>query len=312
MLKTLAPLAAAALLKSAAFITAGLATTTIAADTEFTDNIPADLARALLSGAGTATEVRIYSDIPDNFPAFALPDGVTVLGSVDQGHNRQVILISEGDGQQQYQALVDSLEQGGFLLLRPMAPAVPQTGFVSANPQAPSVPAQLCHDTQGLVYLRRHSDADRTFINMTSLSENRRGGYSCAAMAAQTSNRASPAFFNASTGAGSLHNSIPRLVLPDEASTQSSYRPAFISGSSDQAESKIDFSIAWTLPEVYDFFAGQLADQNWIADGQTTGNRVALSAWTREENNQLLLGTLRLVSGDDEGYEAVFSVSVLD
>lgn len=311
MLKTLAPLAAAVLLKSAAFITAGLVTTTIAADTEFTDNIPADLVRALLSGSGATMEVHIYSDIPDNFPAFALPNGAAVLGSADLGHSRQVILVSDGDGQQQQAALVDSLEQSGFLLLRAMGPAMPQSGFVSANPQIPSVPAQLCHDTQGLVYLRQHSDAERTFINMTARPDTNRGGYSCADMAAQV-NRGSPAFFGGPPGTRSLHNSIPRLVLPDEAKTQSSYLPAFVSGSSDQAESTIEFSITWSLPQVYDFFAGQLADQDWLLDGQTTGNRVALSAWTREENNQLLLGTLRLVSNEDEGYEAVFSVSVLD
>ncbi|MEX2335534.1 MAG: hypothetical protein WD600_14830, partial [Pseudohongiella sp.] len=148
--------------------------------------------------------------------------------------------------------------------------------------------------------------------NMTAIPENSRGGYSCANMAAQAANRGSPAFLSASTGLHSLHSSMPRLILPEEAATQSPRMPAFVSGSSDQVESKINFAIAWSLPEVYDFFAGQLADQDWLPDGQITGNRVALSAWTREENNQLLLGTLRLVSSEDEGYEAVFEVSVLD
>ncbi|WP_139141490.1 hypothetical protein [Pseudohongiella acticola] len=313
MLRSLAPLTSAKLFfKLATFMTAALAISAVSADTEFTDNIPIDLARALLSGAGTAMEIRIYSDIPDGFPEFMLPDGATVLGSVDQGRNRQVILGSEGDGQQQLAELIDSLQQNDFLLLSPMGATTPRTGFVSATPQNLGIPSQLCHDTQGLLYLRQHTEADRTFINLTSLPGTSRGNFSCAGLAAQASNRGSPAFLNASRGGGSLQNSMPRLVLPDEATTQSPSMPLFLSGSPQQAESRIGFSVAWPLSEAYEFFAGQLTEQDWILDGETIGDRVALGAWTREENTQMLLGTLRLVSGEADGYEAVFEVSVLE
>jgi len=105
---------------------------------------------------------------------------------------------------------------------------------------------------------------------------------------------------------------MPRLVLPEEATTQSPRMPAFLSGSSDQAESKTDFSIAWPLLQVHEFFADQLAAQDWVLEGDTTGNRVALGAWTREDNDRLLLGTLRLVSGENDGYQAIFLVSLLE
>jgi hypothetical protein len=293
-------------------ITAGLSAGPLAADTEFEDNIPIDLARALLRGAGTATEVKLYSDIPDDFPAFTLPDGVTLLGSVDQGRSQQVVLVSESDDQQHLAALIDSLEQNGFLSINQPGAALPQTGFVSADPQTLGIPGQFCHDTQGLVYLRQHAEDDRTFINLTAVSNASRGGYSCADMAAQATNRGSPAFFGGPPGSRSLQTSMPRLVLPEEATTQSPRMPAFLSGSSDQAESKTDFSIAWPLLQVHEFFADQLAAQDWVLEGDTTGNRVALGAWTREDNDRLLLGTLRLVSGEDDGYQAIFLVSLLE
>lgn len=295
-------------------IVAGLSAGPSAADTEFENNIPIDLAKALLRGPGNVMELRIYSDMPDDFPSITLPDDVTLLGSMDQGHSQQVILLSESDGQRELSVLTDSLQQSGYLVIRQPGGNRSQTGFVSANPQELGIANQFCHDTQGMFYIRLQPAGDRTFINLTAMPNPNRGGYSCADMAAQATNRpGSTAFFVGSPGARSLQTSLPRLVLPDEAETETSFQPRLgrISGSSDHAESKTEFVLDWSLAEIYEHFADQVVDQGWIPDGETTGNRVALGVWIKEDDDQLL-GTLRLVSGDDDGYQAMFTVSLLD
>lgn len=295
-------------------ITASFSATPLVADTEFEDNIPIELARALLSGVGNATDVKIYSDIPDSFPEFDLPDGVTLAGSVDQSPNQQVLLRSDGDGTDQQAALIESLQDRGYLLIAPPATAMQQTGFISPSAVMPSIPAQLCHDSQGLVYIRLQPQSDHTFINITMRSYASQVASTCAEQAAQRGGAArSPAFFSSSAGFRSLQNSMPRLALPeDAATTHAQYRSAFVSASPDHAESKTDFTIDWSLADVQTFFAEQITEQGWTLDSDSAGDRVALGAWTREDNNRLLLGTLQLVSKDDDRYEAVFSVSLLD
>ena len=68
----------------------------------------------------------------------------------------------------------------------------------------------------------------------------------------------------------------------------------------------------WSLSDVYAFFSDQVVEQDWMPDAETSGTRVALGAWTREENNRILLGTLRVVSKGDEHYQAEFVVSHLE
>lgn len=60
-------------------IIASLSSGPISADTEFEDSIPIDLARSLLRGVGSPMDVKIYSDIPDYFPAFDVPDAADRL-----------------------------------------------------------------------------------------------------------------------------------------------------------------------------------------------------------------------------------------
>lgn len=85
-----------------------------------------------------------------------------------------------------------------------------------------------------------------------------------------------------------------------------------MSSSTGRAESKIDFSVDWSISDVYAFFSGQVVEQDWMPDAETSGNRTALGAWTREDNNWVLLGTLRVVSKGDDNYVAEFAVSYLE
>lgn len=284
------------------------------ADTEFEDSIPIDLARILLRGAGNAMDVKIYSDIPDSFPTFDLPNDVTLMGSVDQGHNQQVVLYSDGDGEHALTALIESLQTGGYLLIDRTPANRQQVGFVSANPQNLGIPAQLCHDTRGLIYIRLHPEANRAFINITATANTSRGGYTCADQAAQrASPGGTPAFFSGARGLPTLQSSIPRLVFPEDAATsRPNYMPVFGSSSRDHAESKTEFSIDWSLTEVQEFFSQQIVAQEWELDSESAGDRIAFSAWTKEDNDRLLLGTLQLVSKGENRYQAVFSVSLLE
>jgi hypothetical protein len=296
----------------ATVITASLSATPLVADTEFQDNIPIDLARALLRGAGNAADVKIYSDIPDEFPEFDLPDGATLVGSIDQERSQQVVLRSDGDGLVQQAALIESLQGGGYLLIDRSPGATQQTGFISPNSPVPSIPVELCHDSQGSTYIRLLPESDHTFINISASSNMDRGGYTCADRASQRPNAGFAPFLGRPPGARSLQTSLPRLTLPEEADVQSPLGRISISGSSDRYESRTEFSIDWPLTEVQAFFTDQIAGQDWELDSDSAGDRVALGAWTREDNDRLLLGTLQLVSKGDDLYEAVFAVSFLD
>ncbi len=294
-------------------ITASFSVEPLAADTEFENSIPIDLARSLLRGAGNAMDVRIYSDIPNDFPAFDSPDGATLVGSVDQEHSQQVVLLSDGDGMDQQAALIESLQENGYLLIERMPGNTRQFGFVSATPQNPGIPTQLCHDSQGYIYIRLQAESDRTFINITSTPGNNLGGYTCADRVAQMAGATSfSPFSGGPQSARSLQTSMPRLALPEEAATQSPRMPMFVSGSSDQMESKTEFSIDWSLAEVQEFFSEQIIEQDWLLDSEISGDRIAFGAWTKEDTNRMLMGTLQLVSKGDDKYEAVFAISHLD
>lgn len=294
-------------------ITASLSATPLVADTEFEENIPIELARALLRGTGNAMDVKIYSDIPDSFPDFDLPGGATLMGSVAHAHNQQVVLQSDGDGLEEQSALIESLQDNGFTLIERMPFSTPQTGFVSASPQEVSFPTQLCSDSQGLVHIRLDPGPEHTFINITHTTGVNLGGFSCADRLAQASNsQAFSPFSGRPPGLGALQSSMPRLELPEDATLQAPYMPRLMSGSSDQMKSEITFVVDWSLAAVQTFFAEQIAAQEWTLDSDSTGEYIALGAWTREENDRLLLGTLQLVSKSDDLYEAVFAVSFLD
>ena len=294
-------------------ITASLSSGPILADTEFEDSIPINLARSLLRGVGSPMDIKIYSDIPSDFPAIEVPDGATLMGSVDQGHNKQVVLFSDGEGLEQQSELIESLQNAGYLLIDRSSVRMPQTGFVSANPPDLRIPVQLCHDLQGLIHIQLYPETDRTFINITTSPASNSGGYTCAARVAQNSRGAGfTPFLGGPPGTQSLQSSLPRLTLPEEAAAHTARFPALMSSSSGQAESKIDFSVDWSLSDVYAFFSDQVAKQDWMPDTETSGNRVALGAWTREENNRILLGTLRVVSKVDDNYQAEFAVSHLE
>ena len=161
---------------------------------------------------------------------------------------------------------------------------MPQTGFVSSNPPDLRIPVQLCHDLQGLIHIQLYPETDRTFINITTSPASNSGGYSCADRAAQSSRGAgfSP-FLGGPPGTQSLQSSLPRLTLPEEAAAQTARFPALMSSSTGQAESKIDFSVDWSLSDVYAFFSNQVVEQDWVPDAENSGTRVALGAWTREE-----------------------------
>ncbi|MDP1757431.1 MAG: hypothetical protein Q8L38_08315, partial [Pseudohongiella sp.] len=103
------------------------------ADTEFTDTIPLDLAKALLS-IGNTISVGIYSDVLDDFPAFEMPSGFNVLGSLDQGVMQRLVLQTDMAAPQARQALLTTLTENGWQeLQRPDEAVMQPRGFVPAG-----------------------------------------------------------------------------------------------------------------------------------------------------------------------------------
>lgn len=289
--------------------TAGLSQTTLA-DVELEDNIPIELARALLR-SGHSMPVRFYADIPDHFQTVALPQDAEVLGSVDQGHNQQVFLRVSGNGVPQRSRMIAALEEEDYLILT-QAPVDPnQTGFVAPPIIPPGVPVQLCHDSRGMINIRLTSapDTDDTTINLMMSAIGRGAGFSCAQMIEQTTG------FHHRAGAASglqLRSHLPRMELPVSATTPAQPHRMSMTSSNASTETRIEFQVDLPLEDLYRHFADQVGAQDWQTDAESIGTRTAQGLWLLDVDDHQLLGTLRLVSQGEESYLASFSISLLE
>lgn len=155
-------------------LTATLATQLNAAE-EIQDNVPLDLVKALMA-SNSPFGIRLYYDLPDNFPAIDMPDSAELLGGADMGHSLQAVLRVDGDGLQQRSQLMTSLENSGYILLTQAPAAHPsQTGFVAPTFIPPQMPLQYCHDVHGMVTVRvtggsNAGSANAMYVNPSSLS----------------------------------------------------------------------------------------------------------------------------------------------
>lgn len=266
------------------------------------DSIPRQLAEDLANG-------QITLDFPEGFPEFAMPEDISVQGSLDRGFNMTLVLRSELSEDVMEENIRAELARAGWTELE--TPSFqPRGGFVgNLSPiQARPSPSQLCHDRYG---------------NMSIGPRNRQGIYNrlgldwnynanaprmtCAQQNEQRQGMVIPRI-----AARDLNQYMPVLELPEE-DRSSRFRPYFgsgTSGSGDALTTSSPLALDWDLDEINRWFADQLEDQGWEHDVSWTGENSAGSTWSKVADDETeLAGLLDIIHADGDNYQLRFRLS---
>ena len=111
------------------------------AATEFSGNIPPELLGYF------SADLPIYSDLVDDFTAFTLPDGITIMGSQDSGADQSVLMRTLLGGAEFLDALVAEFTSRGWLEL-PLGNNW-DWGFIIFARPGQLIPVTICNDDYG-------------------------------------------------------------------------------------------------------------------------------------------------------------------
>lgn len=283
--------------------------TPVMAANEFEDSIPLDVAEALFDYGDTG-RFRVYSDIMDEFPAFQIPDGFTVLGSAFFMRSMRVALFTELGVEEAVQVIEESFTSDGWVTIPGFNPLPNRTGFVSAN-QVEFSRRSICHDEFGQLSVTTKSSGARNQVILSMSAGLRRSWTTCAQLIAQQEQQLS---MMQGRGRLGFQQYMPQLLMPDEANT--GQRPAFmlggISSSNNSAETDMELEIDWSMEEVYRYFADQMAEQEWALDTESIGSVSASGTWTQSpEANTNIMSTFNVVSLGENRFQLKLNVEGL-
>jgi hypothetical protein len=263
----------------------------VLADTEFVDDVPLEVVQQFIGNPFRAS--KLYSDILDAFPPFALPANFRVMASADLGFLQRVLLSSTLEDEEASAAIVAAFADEGWVELAIYGMTAQQNGFISAEP--PVRPRQLCHDDYGNLSITVGGDTGTRYININrnvGVPGMAPGGPSCARMIEQTTQN-SPNF---GFRPGNMLNSyVPRLIMPESNALPTQPMSSFMQGggggSSNDWETRGILTIDWNLDEIYAHFARQIAEQGWTSDSAATGTMMANGSWTKTSTTWIWLAT---------------------
>lgn len=283
--------------------------TPVMADTEFEDSIPLDVAQALFDYGDTG-RFRVYSDIMDEFPAFQIPDGFTVLGSAFFLSQMRVALSTEQDTEEAMLAIEESFLGDDWETMPIFNPVLNRTGFVSPD-QVETSRRSLCHDDFGQLSFSGKSSGAENQVILSMVAGLRRNWSSCAQARAQQEQQLS---MMQGRGRLGIQQYMPRLMVPEEANTGQNavWMLGGMSSSGNSADTDMQLEIDWNMEEVYRYFAEQMAEQEWALDTESTGSVSASGTWTQSpEANMNIMGTLNVVSLGENKFQLKLTIEVL-
>jgi hypothetical protein len=232
------------------------------AATEFPNGvIPAEIANEFSSG-------KIYSSLPDNFPAPVLPAGTQlfVLGSVDNGFGQEVLLGTPLSGGE-----VRDILKAGYA----------QNGWIDLSRSSNIL--QLCHDVHGSLtfQLRPPIGAEnRIQVQRSQRMFAMETGTTCAQELDYQNGGPARTPFQV------FRESIPMLEMPAGTVNPGPLLPGGISstGSSGSSyfRSQLDRGAAipdYSLEELQQFLGQQMTEDGWALDGDFVGSKSASSVW---------------------------------
>ena len=280
---------------------------------EFDDVVPVDLVKIFLN-VPLGGDVSIYSDIPDNFPIFELPNDFSIIGSVDQGYMRRVALETSMSPEDAGTAIFEALINEGWADMTVQVTPQQQTGFIVNSPPVVGLGLTLCHDNLGNMQVQAISGENRTTVSLSQSGFANRGALimrnnmSCEQQLAM---RQGGPFGRPGMNNG-VSQYMPRLELPEVDLPGYSIYPSMFSnggGSFNDWEVRGNLAIDWPIDELADFFINQLEEQEWRNDSSWASGRVAGSAWSLSPEPDLeLIGLLSILEIDEGNFELKFRI----
>lgn len=281
-----------------------LATGSTQAAEEFGETIPTEIAKIFMGLE--LVDGNLYTDIPADFPAFVLPQEITVIGSINRREgNQSVYLRSNLDPVQSRDALQQALAANGWRVLEsPGMRNSPQTGFMTDGFMR--IPSMLCHDEQGNLSLTSQRSSQDTVIIISRVNA-MNPGQSCSSMAAEREQQIRNRGFLIG---GPLAAELPRLELPREGSIgRPSGSTGGISGGSDEVRTGTPMQIAWQLSAVLEHFAAQVDAQGWMLQDKWDTAAAAGGTWMRTtQAGASLLGILSVIRKAEGDYLLEFRI----
>ncbi|NKB33481.1 MAG: hypothetical protein GKR91_10325 [Pseudomonadales bacterium] len=263
---------------------------------EFEDSIPLGVAEALFDlGAG---EFVVYSEIMDGFPLIQIPDDFDVLGSTYYASAMRVALTTALAEEDAWESFSTMLLSNNWINFPSFAPPRLDRGFVSSTPFRTSN-RQFCHDELGQLSFSFRTREPQNTITLHARNRFDINLQSCADQIAQQERMLMMSGRRTQGIAGYM----PRIQLPEEA--RQGGRPALMVGgmssSNNRAETDAAIEIDWDLEEVYQHFADQISEQDWMLDSESIGSLTATGTWTQVVNQNMNIVTRFNVvnSGDD-------------
>lgn len=281
----------------ALFAATQLASTAFAA-TEFAGDVPAEVVQQVV-GSMFGGQLRLYSDLPEDFPPFEMPRDMTLLASVDQGYSQRVILKTRFDQQAATALAYGALLDAGWELVSVPGMQPPQTGFI--NPYQPVPPTQLCHDDHGMIQVSAQVGSGATYVNLTRF---------IAQPGVQTpvpDCKPQPAAVDPQMPEvyRFLQEQMPRLELPNGGGITSSGGYGGSSGPNDW-EARAQMNGPWDIARAFAYFTEQIAAQDWVEDVSVVGANMATGSWTKTVEDAELVGTLIVMMTDTNAYDLRF------
>ncbi len=300
------------------------------------DQVPLDLVRVLLPG--NPEQTFLYEGAPPGFPELPLPESASILGSMESGNMRRMVVeFAEPAGPARTRLIADMEAEDYLLITQP--PQVMRPGSGGGFMAPPSIPdgmmVQLCHEQHGMLMLRivgsGQGMAASTLLEVQSTALQvpgpaaftpfRNTGAAEIRMAAP-SNTSCEALLDQQQGRfqtmrSGLGAKVPGLLLPAAASgaqTRQSGLPGGgfgASGPSSGRSNEARFNMPGTAAGLYEHFSGQLRDQDWAEDHGAAGEVSATGAWVstirdQDGEERPVRGILSVMQDGDEQWNARF------
>jgi len=284
-----------------------LAATSVLADAEFGASVPREVVEQFVTDAFGGGPGKLYADIFDAFPSFAVPAGFTVLASADQGYLQRVILKTSVDEAAAKATLAAALRAEGWQEMPIYGGGAPQTGFVTA--EAPPQPLSFCSDALGRMSVSVSAGAAPHYVSLSRSNVAAMGNgvqRTCAEEIEMITQ--GPAAMRGRMGP-ELSQYVPRLLMPESNTAEASPRVFMGSGgSSNDWETGASLVSEWSIDAVFEHFTSQVNAQGWTADSAVTGAAVATASWTKTVNDMDLVGLLTIINTAENTWQMKFRI----
>ena len=252
------------------------------------DCLDPDVANTLLWNPGEQN-VNISREMPNHFPV-TIPDEFRLIGSREAQYFSIVSFKSALPISRAKPVIEESVVTAGWK--RPqMSMPRRQGGFQSTHTRTIQDASGFCHNKHGYItFMFSRSDNNETYL---TVMPSKGSGNVCQANERAASMRNFGAF-----------DLMPVLTLPEGARELGGLG---MSAGSDGVSSRTKLQTTQSVADLLVFFSNQLAEQQWLEEGQWAGSFTSGSAWVRE--GEKVSGLLQVVKLGNDEYALTFSLT---